>query len=492
MRATLAMTRLRSYPVFFAAMAVLVLAAVGATADLVRQGQRWRSAQRECERLRLERLAPHVRPEMIAATRAELERGRARLQEERAAWPGAEAAPTTKDRLGAYAELVAFAERCRAAAERAGTAVAKDARFGFTSHAGEAPAESEVPVVLAQLCDIERVLGALFKAGPERLTGVWRENPAMDAVMRSGGDWCSLELVRSVQIPGLVRTRVVRVAFVGTGACLRRFLNRLAAEPALVVRDVAAAVPEAKGGSEKAARGLGSAQREFTVTLESVTVEGASGGRVCDETVPAPAVWRASGGGAGHGGDFELFAPAKLEFDGAQKRWALPTGDAAAEAAEDFGATLVAVRRVPYRWRLAGVVGAATERRALLEEMATRRTVLLGRGEREPQSGVALDALDDERLADGGRGVRAVLRDPQERGPVVLTTTGGGPERTLAVLRLVGREEPVVLGEGATAQAGGWSFGVGRIRAVPEGVEVSRTAVDTGAATVRWLQVSKR
>lgn len=489
MRATLAMTRLRSYPVFFAAMAVLVLAAVGATADLVWQGQRWRSAQRECERLRLERLAPHVRPEMIVATRAELERGRARLQEERAVWPGAEAAPGANDRLGAYAELVAFTERCRAAAERAGTAVAKDARFGFASHAGEAPAESEVPVVLAQLCDIERVLGALFKAGPERLTGVWRENPAMDAAMRSGGDLCSLELVRSVQIPGLVRTRVVRVAFVGTGACLRRFLNRLAAEPALVVREVAAVLPEAKGGRERTARGLGSAQREFTVTLESVTVEGASGGRVCDETVPAPAVWREPGGGAARG---ELFAPAKLEFDGTQKRWALPTGDAAGEAAEDFGAVLVAVRRVPYRWRLAGVVGAATERRALLEEMATRRTVLLGRGERELQSGVALDALDDERLADGGRGVRALLRDPQERGPVVLTTTGGGPERTLAVLRLVGREEPVVLGEGATAQAGGWSFGVGRILAVPESVEVSRTAVDTGAATVRWLQVSKR
>ncbi len=489
MRATLAMTQLRAYPVFFAAMAVLVLATVGTTADLLRQGQRWRLAQREVERLRLERLAPHVRPEMIAATRAELERGRARLQEERAVWPGAEAEPGAKDRLGAYAELVAFTERCRAAAERAGTAVAKDSRFGFASHAGEAPAESEVPVVLAQLCDIERVLGALFKAGPERLTGVWRENPETDAVMRSGGDWCSLELVRSVQIPGLVRTRVVRVAFVGTGACMRRFLNRLAAEPALVVRDVAAAVPEAKGGRERTARGLGSPQREFTVTLESVTVEGASGGRVCDETVPAPAVWREPGGGAARG---ELFAPAKLEFDGAQKRWALPSADTAAEAVEDFGAVLVAVRRVPYRWRLAGVVGAAPERRALLEEMATRRTVLLGRGEHEPQSGVALDALDDERLADGGRGVRAVLRDPQERGPVVLTTTCGGPERTLAVLRLVGREEPVVLGEGATAQAGGWSFGVGRIRAVSESVEVSRTAVDTGAATVRWLQVSKR
>ena len=100
--------------------------------------------------------------------------------------------------------------------------------------------------------------------------------------------------------------------------------------------------------------------------------------------------------------------------------------------------------------------------------------------------------LNQAIIFDRSRGVRAVLRDPQERGPVVLTTTGGGPERTLAVLRLVGREEPVVLGEGATAQAGGWSFGVERIRAVPESVEVSRTAADTGAATVRWLQVSKR
>lgn len=489
MRASAAMRRLRAYPVFFAAMAALVLAAGGTTADLLRQGQRWRSAQREVGRLQLEQLAPHVRPEMIVATRAELERSRARLQEARAAWPGADAAPDAKDRLGAYAELVAFAERCRAAAERAGTAVAKDARFGFASHVGQAPAESEVTVVLAQLCDIERVLGALLKAGPERLIGVWRENPATDTALRASGDWCALELVRSVRVPDLVRTRAVRVAFVGTGACLRRFLNRLAAEPALVVRDVSAAVPESKGGREKTARGLGSAQREFSVTLESVTVEGVSGGRVCDETVPSPAVWRELAGGAGRG---ELFAPAKLEFDVTQKRWVLPSGDSAAVGAEDFGATLVAVRRVPYRWRLAGVVGTAPARRALLEETATRRAVLLGNGERESQSGVALEALDEERLADGGRGVRAVLRDPQERGPVVLTTTGGGPERSLAVLHLAGREEPVVLGEGATVQAGGWSFSVGRFRAVPESVEVSRTAADTGAATVRWLQVSKR
>jgi len=489
MRASAAMKRLRAYPVFFAAMAVLVLAAGGAAADLVRQGQRWRTAQRECERLRLERLAPHVRPEMIAVTRDELERGRTRLQKERVAWPGGDAAPEAMDRLGAYAELVAFAERCRAAAERAGTAVAKDARFGFASHAGEAPAESEVAAVLGQMREVERVLEALFKAGPERLIGVWRENPATDAAMRSGGDWCALELVRSVQVPGLVRTRVVRVGFVGTGACLRRFLNRLAAESALVVRDVAAAVPESKSGREKTARGLGGAQREFSVTLESVTVEGATGGRVRDAATPVPAVWREPAGDVARG---ELFAPATLEFDAAQERWALPSCDAAAVGLEDFGVTLVAVRRVPYRWRLAGVVGTAPERRALLEETATRRTVLLGNGERESQSGVALEALDEERLADGGRGVRAVLRDPQERGPVVLTTTGGGPERSLAVLRLAGREEPVVLGEGATVQAGGWSFGVGRFRAVPESVEVSRTAADTGAATVRWLQVSKR
>jgi hypothetical protein len=486
------MARLLAYPVFFAAMAVLVLAAGGATADLVRQELRRRAAWRDCERLRLEQLAPHARPEMIAAVRAELERGRERLQQIRAEWPGGDNAPVAKDRLVAYAELVAFGERCRAAAERVGTAVAKDARFGFASHASEAPAESEVPVVLGQMRDVERVLGALFKAGPERVAGVWRENPATDAAVRSGGDWCALELVRSVQVPGLVRTRVVRVAFVGTGACLRRFLNRLAAESALVVRDVAAAVPESKSGREKTARGLGGAQREFTVTLESVTVEGASSGTVRDAPVPVSAVWREPAGRAGHGGGFELFAPAKLEFDGAQKRWVLPSGAAAAAGADDYGATLVAVRRMPYRWRLAGVVGAVTERRALLEETATRRTVLLGIGERESQSGVALEALDKERLADGGRGVRAVLRDHQERGPVVLTTTGGGPERLLAVLRLAGREEPVVLGEGATVQVGGWSFKVGRFRAVPESVEVSRTAADTGAATVRWLQVTKR
>ena len=76
-----------------------------------------------------------------------------------------------------------------------------------------------------------------------------------------------------------------------------------------MLRHVAAAVPESKSGREKTARGLGGAQREFTVTLESVTVEGATGGRVRDAATPVPAVWREPAGDVARG---ELFAPATL------------------------------------------------------------------------------------------------------------------------------------------------------------------------------------
>jgi hypothetical protein len=489
MTASLAIARLRAHPVFFAVLVVLAVAAVGATTDLIRQELRWRASLRDCERLRLEQLAPHARPEMIVATRAELEREHARLQQARAEWPGADAAPESEDRLGAYAELAAFAERCRKAADHAGTTVAKDAHFGFARHAREAPAESEVALVLGQMRDIERVLGMLFKAGPERLLGVWRENPVTEAGGRVGSDWCALEVTRTVRVSDLVRTRAVRVAFVGTSACLRRFLNRLAAEPVLVVREVAVTVPEAKNGREKAARGVGAAQREFTVTLESVTVEGGTGSATREAMAQAPVVWRESeDGGCG----FEVFAPAKLEFDGVKKRWIRPDGVGPTAEADEFGVTLVAVRRVSYRWRLAGVAGEGAERRALLEETATRRTALLRVGEREPKTGVTLETLCDERLPDGGRGVQAVLRDPEEREPVVLRTAARGPERLLAVLRIAGRAEPVTLAEGATVQAGGWSYSVGRIRAEPDSVEVSRAAADASVVPVRRMTISKR
>ena len=490
MRPGFAPRRLRSHPAFFAAMAVLILATVAVAAELLRQVACCRVARRERERLRLEQLAPQARPEMAAASGVELERERARLQLVRAAWPGAEAAETAMDRIGAYAELDAYAERCREAAARAGTAVAKGERFGFARHASEAPAESEVGLVLAQRRELERVLLALFEAGPQRLIGVWRENPATDSSARTVNEWCALPMVRSVRVPELVRTRCVRVAFVGTTACLRRFLNRLAGAPALVVREVAVSAPETKTERSAAAKGLVPGRRQFTVVLESVAVVSGTGG-AANATAGAAAVWREPQEAEGGGRSFEVFAPAKLDYDEVRKRWRSAAD--AATAADDFGIELVAVRRVPCPWRLVGYVGEGGGAAALLEENATRRSVLLHVGESEAASGVALAALAIEREPSGGYGARATLNDPDVREPVVLTTAGDGrPDRLVAVLRVDGRTEPVEAGVGTIVQGGGASYTVSRISTGPDEVEVTRAATPERAAAVRRLPVAKK
>lgn len=470
--------RLRAYPLFFASLALLVLAAGAGAADLVREARRVRAAEAECARLRFEWATPQARPEMVAATKEELVRANDALRQARARWLGIGSA-AAPDRLGAFAELSAFVERSRVDAARAGVAVAKDERFGLARHANEAPDADEVAAVLAQRQAIDRVLAVLFAAGPEKLLGVWRENPKTEAAAREG-DWCTLPVARSLRTPGVVRTRVVQVGFAGTTACLRAFLNGLDAEASLVVREVTVAPEETKGARDKnVPASLGPRALHFTVLLEAVELEG--GTRADTWTAAgaesAPAAWaeaQAQPGVTAGGRGFELFAPPPLTFSIEEKRW-VPAKGTPKAADAGLGIELLAVRHSPYRWRLVGHTGEGAEGRALLEEATSRRMLRLRIGERDAACGVELKALERVRGRDGGVVERATLIDPGEREPVLLTTAGDGMRAPLvAVLRVRGEAKPVEIRSGATIRVGGADYCAGAIVAEPAAVELTR------------------
>ncbi|HLP07866.1 MAG TPA: Amuc_1100 family pilus-like protein, partial [Opitutaceae bacterium] len=145
-------------------MATLAVAAIAGAVGVGCGLGRWRTEEAKLAQLRIERLTPQARPEMIAAAEAALKAARERLGFARAAWPAPITDGAEVDRLGAYAELLCYVERCRAAAEAAGVTLEAGERFGFSRYAQEAPAAEEVTEVLAQKQVLERVLGALFAA----------------------------------------------------------------------------------------------------------------------------------------------------------------------------------------------------------------------------------------------------------------------------------------------------------------------------------------
>ena len=483
--------RLRNHPWFFGALAALALVAAAGAMEAWRQGRRARTGTEEVARLRIERLSSQTQPEMVAAAGAALDRAQAELRQARADWPGTtESTTAPADRLGAYAELMAFIERNRAAARASGVEVAKRECFGFGRHAQVAPSEGEVAAVLEQVSAVERVLAVLFAAEPAELVGVWREAPdtAGPGANASGTDeWCVLEPARSVRVPGMVQARALRVEFVGTTGCLRRFLNGLAAAPALVVCEVAAAKPEAtdRRGTRQESR---AGWRRFSVTLEAVTVAGGTGEMKRGGGTPAP-VWAVDEGAAG----FALFAPAGIGVAEAGQRRDAAAGPAASpKDGHSLGIELVAVRRVPYRWRVVGHAGGPGGEAAMLEDAVTRRSVLLRAGARDAVSGVVLQTLECLRARDGSRVVHATLFDPGEPGPIVLTTAGGeGPARVVAMLRVAGQTAPLTVPEGATVRSGGADYVVGRFSVEPAAVELARTDVAGAKSAVR-LSVSTK
>ncbi len=439
---------LRKYPVFSGAMVAVVCAAAVGVVDLWRQQRRWRTVAAECERLRIESLTPQVRPEMVAAAEGGPEALRMELAAALGRWPGSEEATAVPDRLEVYAALSAFVERCRGAATAAGIEWAKAERFGFARYAHEAPAAHEAAAEMVRMGVVERALGVLLEAGPQRLCGVTFERSAPQGAPLGN---------RSETANGVVEHWPVGIEFTGTSECLRRFLNGLVAAGAYVVREVAVAPVERETRAPPGGAAPDGGLRRIAVRLEAVRVRGGTGGAA----IEFGPVW-VKAGDEGR----TLFGAAGGR---ASRRVATGTVD-------DWGVELVAVRRAPGRWRLVGHLGDGADGKALLEETTTRRSVRLRVGEADAATGVVLRLLEAARAADGGRVVRVRLQDPVAAREFDLASEGGSaaPERQIAVLRIAGRAETLEVEAGEELSVGGDQLMVDRITEDPPMVEIVR------------------
>ena len=148
----------------------------------------------------------------------------------------------TAKRAGAFFDLARFVddltERCLAEEIE----IPDGLRFGFASHASVAPAVELIPLLTRQSVAVEDLMTALISAGPQRIESVRRERPVVPRNERKGlaaapsepgatlvsGDFFVPEAETSVADSLGLEALSFRVGFVGTTACLRRFLNALA------------------------------------------------------------------------------------------------------------------------------------------------------------------------------------------------------------------------------------------------------------------------
>lgn len=150
--------------------------------------------------------------------------------------------------IDAYFEIARFVETQRAAAKRLAIAIRPDEHFGFSSYASEGPDAQILSTVLHQRVAVEKLIDALFTAGPVALMGVQRERPV--AVLSSttpagnrreknvrakpetrpdvSADFFDPVKSRSLRASGKIETSAFRLEFSGHTVALRNFMNALA------------------------------------------------------------------------------------------------------------------------------------------------------------------------------------------------------------------------------------------------------------------------
>ncbi|MBL9213857.1 MAG: hypothetical protein JNG83_00125 [Opitutaceae bacterium] len=130
-----------------------------------------------------------------------------------------------RDPLDALAGLAAFVRGHRRAAREAGVVVKDDEWFGFAEFAQAGPVPERMAAVWQARAAVGAVLAALWEARPDRLLSC---------------RWVAAET-----------TERVEVAFTGTSAALREFLNELAqSDQALLVQSVQILAAERSGDAE--------------------------------------------------------------------------------------------------------------------------------------------------------------------------------------------------------------------------------------------------
>jgi len=196
---------------------------------------------------RFAQLVPAANPENEIAAKAALSAAERQLTESRAGFvvtaaPDPALAPLPANPVEAYFDLCAFVERMRGLAGQNRVGLKPNERFGFAAYAVEGPEAALLPEVCRQRRLLERLLAALFAAGPHELLAVERERPgggASGPTRENIPDYFQPDPRLDLRVAGLLEGRAVRLRFSGETAVLRAFLIDLAASPQwLVVRRV--------------------------------------------------------------------------------------------------------------------------------------------------------------------------------------------------------------------------------------------------------------
>lgn len=216
-------------------------------AEGVRSRERMEAAIRDLRRL--QSLQPQ--PSSAGLERSEAARAAAMksLEEARSAVLGraarlhvGAASTGTSERAEAYFDLARFADGLTELCLAEDIEIPTGMRFGFASHASVAPTADLIPHLVLQSTAIEELVAALVAAGPRRIESVRRERPApmagragraapVTTGQEIGGvaaDYFTPDTGTGVAQELGLKSLAFRVAFHGSTASLRRFLNHLA------------------------------------------------------------------------------------------------------------------------------------------------------------------------------------------------------------------------------------------------------------------------
>jgi len=456
--------RLHVHSWFFGALGLLVVLVLAAGVLLGREHLAWQRAgrlleQKQHELAQLEALVSAPSALELEAARGALEQARTELFGVRAEEVAVGPAPA--GRIEAYADLNAFVERTRERAAHAGVVVEAEERFGFGQFAREGPTVDQVPAIWRQRVMVERLLETLWVVRPQALAGVWCEPAPPD---------------RSLQVPGLVEGRGVRLEFVGRTACLRQYLARLAVmAPPVVVREVRAEPIPVDPRQQDVVR-----VTKFTLVLEALSAVGPVAAREPGIVEPDAAVtWPAPRAqSAGVGWIFEVFEPPALSYDKALRAWTLVGGPVAAASGVLAQPELVAVQRRPYRWRLVGNGGSGTASWVLLEDARNLRTVRLGEGERDESGAISVVETRMVRAA-GGEVVAEVKLRERTGAEVVLRSGVAAPGSELvALVRTETGAAPVEVAADGVVTCGATSFRITAINETPAAATLVRLGAE--------------
>lgn len=259
------MARFKSHPVFVITLSLLLAVAVGAgvmfylTLDKV-------SAAARTVKQKSQTLAEYTRREPfpsganLEAVRADLANAEQLVASMQAALKGRgqfakrmEAASLPAGSTEAYFDLANFVESMRSAAEVAEVAVPVGTRFGFMSYASTEPDKALIPQVHRQRLVAEYLLTTLFKAKPQELVSLQRNQPespdapisntpasaSSSSTRNLDGDYFSIDNRMTAAVPGFIEATAFKLTFIGYSGALRDFLNEVASfDLPLVVRSV--------------------------------------------------------------------------------------------------------------------------------------------------------------------------------------------------------------------------------------------------------------